>query len=133
MLSNLGASYNPGFYSDVASIFKNVSTQNSEKLCPADVCHDFKGDNFCPRVIPLETLLKDPEAPWNGWTDYEGLRRTCHVKTLHLGSVQLSKSLLFLLKVCSNLVDIQLSELYHLVQRGEHTVLVQNIAKVVSV
>lgn len=123
----LGSNYNPGFYAEIASIFRNVYTKDNVKHSMCKQLVDTGEESFDPRVITFESLRDDPEAPWNSWTKYEFLKRPSMTNSLQPGSVRISKSLMFLLKVCSNLVDIQLTELYHLVQCVEHEVSAQQI------
>lgn len=129
-----GTGYNRKFNDEVAIIFKNAITKDFGKQSQLNVRNCFEGNNFVPRIIPLEELLNNPNAPWNCWTKYEILKRPSNVKSLHLGQSQLSKSFTFLLKVCSNLVDIQMIELYHSVQYAEKVLLSidQNIKNIVT-
>ena len=112
---HVGYFYNPELYTNISGIFRQYcskSQHRDQRENSSDSSSEFKderqaGQTFTPRVVPLESLLARPMAPCR---DYEML--PCSKKQVHLTDIQLSRSMQFLLKVGSELIDITVEELY---------------------
>ena len=108
----IGYFYNPQLYANISGIFKQYCSKSQHREHSSGSSSELNDKRpaehtFIPRLVPLDSLLAGPMAPCR---DYEML--PCSTKQVHLTDIQLSRSMQFLLKVGSELIDITVEELY---------------------
>lgn len=98
-----GHKFYPEYYARVSEVFRKHLSSLQENHVEDDDKKEglYSWDNFTPRLIPLSSLLKDPDhAPWKQYIATPSMG--CGLKQ---DFDRLPKSMVLLLELCSDVLD----------------------------
>lgn len=121
--------YDPEHFAKVSTVFgQHLKNLRANVECSANQCSQGKGkeryswDNFTPRLIPLCELQKDEDScgPWSRYFATPGpvdaARPSSEVDCV-------SNSMLLLLQLCSDVMDVEVRRLLWWVRHVEWTII----------